>query len=212
MAAPYKYAGPTENSWTSRKVEIRRRVLGQLPVELPDARVLELFAGAGEMRTACYQDVQEWIGVDLDPLSVATVCGDACLAIRSGVLGDLGRFDVIDLDPFANPWRALWLVSQWRRGPRPFALFLTEGGVTGRARMNQSMHRFGWGWPMMEALGLAAHDHPVGLITAKRHRPRIVSKVLSSWFGESSVGQILIAGGGASGGTFYAGALITPPK
>lgn len=198
----------TDNSSIETKTKLRRRVLRALAVEQNALRVLELYAGSGRIRQACYRDVGEWQGVDIDPLSVATVCGDAGLAIRSGVLGDLGRFDVIDIDPYANPWHALWLVSERRRSTRPFAVFLTEGGTGGCAAMTKTIGGMGWGWPLLVALGLRPEDRPSEVITRKRNRPRLVSTVLAAWFGERSVGKIFIGQGGGQGGTFYAGAII----
>jgi hypothetical protein len=113
-----------DNRSLKAKVELRRWLLDAMGIT--DVRVLDACAGAGHIWGAMREHVtiSSWVRSDTAPRQVGTLRLSALQAVQAL---DLGGFNVIDIDPYGEPWDAyLAALPQLRE---PVAVFLTRGRV-----------------------------------------------------------------------------------
>lgn len=167
-------------------------------------RVLELYAGPGELRRACWWGAKEVLGFDLDLGAVAEVVGDTERLLRHM---DVTRFSVVDADAFAAPWLPVWLVAQQhRRAGWPasrLVVFGTDGSMGGQARMNPTFARRGWSRQMCEAAGVDPLDRPCGIATSKTAVAATARRAMAAMFSGMRLDRFATSSGGGSGGTLY---------
>lgn len=112
------------------KVALRREALA-LVGGADRARVLDLFAGAGEMHRKVWHEAAGYLGGDRlleKALAHPEPCHHAQARVLLGNL-DLERWNVFDLDAYGSPWSEVTLLAARRRlavGER-VALVLTDG-------------------------------------------------------------------------------------
>lgn len=192
------------NSKTASKIEIRRRILADVP---SPHRVLELYAGPGVMRAGVYAEAERVAGIDIDPRSVADYLGAAERVVQRI---DLNGFNVFDADHFGSPWEAVYHLGR-RRRPRSsevIAVFVTDGASGGPARMCPTFARRGWSRQMCDAVGVRPDERPAGIVTGKRNVERTTRQLLAAFFPGWELRRVVFAYGGGSGGTLYAGAVL----
>ena len=108
------------------KAEIRQNVLDEMGYE--NARVMDLFAGDGEMYSRVWHKASTYVGCDLewpkDKRKIFVV--DNRRLMRSI---DLSGFNVFDLDHYGSPWEHVLLLTKARAvaNGEKVALVLTEG-------------------------------------------------------------------------------------
>lgn len=112
----------TDNTSLASKLAIRRWLLGRMGVTQVD--VLDTCAGVGHIWHAMKQHVtvRRWVRCDVKPRQAGTLKMTATDAVRSLPLAD---FNVIDIDPYGDPWEAY--LAMLPRLMRPTAVFLTRG-------------------------------------------------------------------------------------
>lgn len=120
------------SGWAKRR--LRLQTVG---AALPRLRVLEGFAGEGELYRTVWEGAAAGAAIDMDPDKAALAaterrrwavyCGDTEKALASGWMGHVA-FDVVDLDAYGSPWPFLraWCASERERAPET-TLFLTDG-------------------------------------------------------------------------------------
>jgi hypothetical protein len=114
----------TDNRSLRQKIALRRWLLGELGIT--EVRVLDVCAGAGNIWSAMADHVKvaQWIRSDIKPRQAGTLRLTALQAINAL---DVAPFNVIDIDPYGEPWDAyLALLPRLRQ---PVAVFLTRGRV-----------------------------------------------------------------------------------
>lgn len=108
------------------KAEIRRNVLAEIGAE--SARVLDLFAGAGEMYQATWKDAAHYVGCDLEWFKDERLCYVVDNRRLMRTL-DLQGFNIFDMDHYGSPWEHAWMLMRLREikpGER-VGVVLTEG-------------------------------------------------------------------------------------
>jgi len=125
-----KYAlSDTHAKGRSGKVALRREALEAIGADR--ARVLDLFAGRGEMHAAVWAEAAGYCGVDKDLAKVlahpATVYHAPATAVLWAV--DLDGFNVFDFDAYGSPWSEMGVLFRRRRlAPgEALAIVLTDG-------------------------------------------------------------------------------------
>ena len=109
-----------DNSCAALKAQLRRAYLP------PDARVLDLFAGHGEMYRRAYAgNVSNYYGVDKQVVHDAALCtlGDN---IKFVCQNDITKYNVFDLDAYGIPWDLFFLIIK-RLKKGEYIFFLTDG-------------------------------------------------------------------------------------
>jgi len=109
-----------DNSCAALKAQLRRAYLP------PDARVLDLFAGHGEMYRRAYAgNVSNYYGVDKQIAHDAALCamGDN---IKYVCQNDITKYNVFDLDAYGIPWDLFFLIIK-RLKMGEYTFFLTDG-------------------------------------------------------------------------------------
>lgn len=125
----------TDNRRLDLKIQIRRKTLEH--AALGELRVLDLCAGEGQVWRTMREHVKlaDYIPVDIAPRLPGTILGDATDE-RFLSAFDLGRFTVIDIDTYGEPWKP------WRhileRLKQKTAVFLTHGAVSSPGGANIS--------------------------------------------------------------------------
>lgn len=188
------------NSKTERKIELRRAMVARMREPL---RVLELYAGPGAMRAACWHDAEEVVGIDADLRSVAEYHGDTCATLRHL---DISRFNVFDADAFAAPWEAVWLIS--RRSaklPDEIAVFATAGAAI--AAMHPTYRAAGWSQQQMDACQVTP-DMPLNAHLKLKGASLAARQFFTGFFPDRTLSAFATASGGKFGGTLYAGGVL----
>lgn len=134
------------------KVELRRWLLGEM--NLQAVRVLDTCAGAGKIWTAMrpHVTIDRWIRCDIKPRQLGTLRLTATQAVDSL---PLDTFNVIDIDPYGEPWEPyLHALMRFRSLT---AFFLTRGRVANVVTSNISMIASGLPteWPVPRTPALA---------------------------------------------------------
>lgn len=135
----------TDSSHLVEKVEIRKRVCTKLGAPL--LKVLDLFAGEGRVWQAMrqYFTVESYVPVDKRVLQSGTIRMD--VNPRTVRAFDPGRFNVIDIDAYGDPWEiwaaiatgiihptaVFWTFGHLGMGPTSCSYFLRESNGIPRA-------------------------------------------------------------------------------
>lgn len=153
-----------DHSTFKYKASLRRSLLR----EIADPVVLEAFGGWGRLYRECYSDVARGVVIEKDPRRSAflarqrptwAVYETDCVQALADGLGSHLAVNLLDLDPWGEPWPALeaFFGSQ-REFPQRLGVAVTDG-------LRQKVRRFG-AWDvgslaaMVERYGNAAiHDH-----------------------------------------------------
>ena len=114
------------------KVELRKRVLAEVP-----APVFDAFAGSGQMFRRVWRDAPGYVGCDLRwfPDERMAYVADNKRVLRSI---DLGGFGIFDLDAYGSPWEQALIIAG-RRIVKPgerIGFCITEGSSL-KLRMGQ---------------------------------------------------------------------------
>jgi hypothetical protein len=120
MASPRK----TDNASLSSKIAIRRWLLDRM--RLREIRVLDTCAGLGHVWQAMedHVTIRQWTRCDVKPRRAGTVALSAVQALERF---RLDTYDVVDIDPYGEPWEPYRVLL--RRMTTPMAVFLTHGHV-----------------------------------------------------------------------------------
>lgn len=118
----------TDNASITTKIAIRRWLLDRM--DITEARVLDTCCGLGKIWTAMEEHVtiRQWTRCDVKPRRAGVLALDATTALQKF---PLDVYNVIDIDPYGEPWEPFYVVLQ--RLTQPTAVFLTRGhtGVSG---------------------------------------------------------------------------------
>ncbi len=149
-----------DNSSLPLKLALRREALAACKRKPPF--VLDAFAGLGEMHRALYSDLNG-VAIDNDPNRAGLLpfarptwtCldADAVSAIENGLLAQYD-FDLIDLDPYGNPWPAVLAVIASIR--REVVLIVTDG-MRSKIRISDGFAIKSIA-PMLQRFGASLHD------------------------------------------------------
>lgn len=155
------------------------------------------------MRDGAWSGAASWFGIDADIRSVATAYG-RCEDVLRCI--DIDPFDIYDIDPFANPYHALWIIGQRisRQSQRQVGILLTDGGGAGYANLQTTFRSAGWSRQMMQAMGVRPNDKRAGL---KGRGSNVVAQTMvRRWIGPISRWWSAKNG---TGTTFYYGAVAS---
>lgn len=135
----------TDNVSLASKVALRRWLLERM--HLDTVTVLDTCAGAGHVWTAMEEHVRilSWVRCDIKPRQGGTLAMTATQAVKSL---PLDAFNVIDIDPYGEPWEPYREVL--RRLKAPTAIFLTHGHVmqAGSSKANLAAVGIPADWPI----------------------------------------------------------------
>lgn len=122
----------TNNSNLNLKVDLRRTVLK--PAGLKRLRVLDLFAGGGEIWNRLRKEfrIESYMPCDIKPQMPGTLKANVTPLFVEAVAGD--NINVVDVDTYGEPWE-IW-ASVANRIRQPAAIYLTHGVVG----MGQTSH------------------------------------------------------------------------
>jgi len=163
-----------ENSAPGVKAELRRWLIGQLGF----TRVLDCFAGRGEMWSRVYQQSEFYLGLDMKVSWADTRRMIACDSRRylRHRDTDLARFNLFDLDAFGSPYEHLAIICSRIKPAARVGFCLTDGlGFNAAVNSNDG--------------GLLAH---VGL---RRHSRTRTQHELRAEISETSIRKSLAAAG-----------------
>ena len=156
----------TDNVSLASKVAIRCWLLDRLSIT--DAYVLDTCAGAGRVWAAMEDHVaiRQWTRCDVKPRGAGTLALSALDAVRRF---PLDTYNVVDIDPYGEPWapyRALLA-----RLTRPVAVFLTHGHVRQSAIQSATLDAIGLpsSWPVPRTPSLSAFVAQMQLEQTWRH-------------------------------------------
>lgn len=110
-----------DSSSTAAKVRLRRWLLDRMSIE--DAYVLDACAGLGQIWESMedHVNIMQWTKCDIAPRRVGTLKIDATNAIERF---PIETYNVVDIDPFGDPWEPYWALLP--RIKKPTAVFLTH--------------------------------------------------------------------------------------
>jgi len=114
------------NTGLASKIKIRKALLKELEVE----KVLDCYAGTGEMYRNCYLKY-DYLGLDRRiPVNFTQnlIEIDNTKYLRSE---NLNQFNVFDLDAFGNPWYQFGIVLHRRTSKSKFVVFCTDSLILG---------------------------------------------------------------------------------
>jgi hypothetical protein len=113
-----------DNRSLASKIAIREWLLARMRFE--DVTVLDVCSGHGHIWSAMKDRVRirQWTRTDRQPRGPHVLTLDAVSAIARF---NLDGYNVIDIDPYGEPWEAYLVALQ--RITRPTAFFLTHGHV-----------------------------------------------------------------------------------
>ncbi len=160
----------SDNSTLPRKVMLRQQMLAFLR-RMPDAGppvVLEAYGGYGAIWQRCYRDLPQGCVFEQQRHKGDVLCaqrptwavyvGDCAPALHAGAGAHL-PVNVLDLDPYGDPWPALDAFCTSER-PRPpvLAIAVHDGLLQYIRRFNGGAHSSLAAWvPRYGAEGLADH-------------------------------------------------------
>lgn len=152
------------------KVEMRTRLLTEMG--LKPLRVLDLYAGAGtvwkEMRK--HFEISSYVPLDKSPRQPGTIRVDDSTRFLPGF--DMTEFNVVDIDPYGEPWPAWDVFTQMIK--QKTAVFITNGTMVA-TRSHYVMTELGipveWNAPKRVELSQFA---PQFFLTPTRHSCRLV--------------------------------------
>lgn len=175
----------TDNKQIDMKLELREQVLRRAGVKA--CRVLDLFAGRGEIWTAMRSRIKvvRYVPCDKTPRMPGTIRGDSTDE-RFLAAFDMRNFNVVDIDTYGEPWRPYRLLAE--RVVHPTVFFLTHGEVSGLGGCNTSafvLETLGIpkNWPIPQKIGLARYA--ARIMTSKP-----LSNVRLAWGNRVSVSNV----------------------
>ena len=114
----------TDNRSLASKVALRRWLLKRMGFS--EVRVLDTCAGLGHVWTAMedHVTIQQWTRCDVKPRRPGTLALEALDAVKRF---PLDVYNVIDIDPYCEPWAPYR--AMLARLTQPTAVFLTHGHV-----------------------------------------------------------------------------------
>lgn len=117
-------ARKTDNVDLDAKLELRSWLLERM--EIDRVRVLDTCSGLGHVwrAMASRATIDQWVRCDEKPRQPGVLKITAVESVRRL---PLDRFNVIDIDPYGEPWEAYAIAL--RRLTQPTAIFLTHGHV-----------------------------------------------------------------------------------
>jgi hypothetical protein len=141
-----------DNSDPKSKIVLRQWLLKEMG-GAPNTRVMELYAGMGDMYDSVYTDVKKHIGFELRKVDRPTwLQGDNRTLLKTRVNG----WDLYDLDAYASPWQLANDICRMRE-PGRYAMALTCG-------MNRSLCTGVINGFIRQKIGLKGMGHGVGLL------------------------------------------------
>lgn len=144
----------TDNASLPTKVMLRRWLLREMGITR--VRVLDACAGAGEVWTAmaAHVEVERWIQCDIKPRRLGQL---RMTALETMLRMPLDPFNVIDIDPYGEPWEAYHAAIQRIR--TPMAIFLTRGGLVNVVTSNElrELCHLPRSWPVPRTPALAEY-------------------------------------------------------
>ena len=164
------------------KAELRRRLLEFVPCP----KVFETHSGPGIMRRAVYSDVEDWVGVDLDPNAPDAIHADSVLVMRAM---NISAFNFFDVDAFGSPWQHIWVISQRWTGIPPLGLVWTDGNRKGLSAKHPTPRSSGWSRQLVEATGISL-DTPPRKYWGK-YKERAPLKIIQAFFPGMTVMQYI---------------------
>lgn len=119
------HEGQVDNRSLGSKIALRNWLLSRM--NLSKVSVLDTCAGAGHVWAEMQKHVtvEKWIRCDVKPRQAGTLMIEATDAVKSLPIGD---FNVVDIDPYGEPWGAY--AELLPRITRPTAVFLTCGRMS----------------------------------------------------------------------------------
>lgn len=144
----------TDNRSLRNKIALRRWLLDQM--QLRDVSVLDTCAGEGHIWTAMQDHVRvrQWVRTDVKARHPGTL---KLTALQAVTTFDITGFNVIDIDPYGEPWEPyLALLPRLRQ---PTAIFLTRGRVEYTVASNAALEACGIpaGWKVPHSPRLATY-------------------------------------------------------
>jgi hypothetical protein len=156
----------TDNRSLRNKIALRQWLLGEMGIT--DCRVLDTCAGAGQIWDAMREHVtlSTWIRSDIKPRRAGTLKLSAVQMI--GVM-PIADFNVIDIDPYGEPWAAY--LALLPRLTHETAVFLTRGTVSYGVLTDAVLETFGIPrtWPVPHSQRLAAYLDSLALSETWRY-------------------------------------------
>ena len=149
MAGPIK----TDNVSLASKVAIRCWLLARM--DITDVYVLDTCTGAGHVWSAMddHVTIRQWTRCDVTPRGAGTLALSAVDAVRRF---PLDTYNVVDIDPYGEPWEPYRALLT--RITRPVAVFLTHGHVRQSGVHATTLEALGLpsSWPVPRTPSLSA--------------------------------------------------------
>jgi hypothetical protein len=172
----------TDNASLPTKLALREWLLRRM--KLTDVYVLDACAGAGHVWRAMEDrvNIRQWTKCDLKPRSNGTLAMSAVQAMRSL---PVDTFNVIDIDPYGEPWTAYSAFLNRDAITQPTAVFLTYGHLRFSVVTNETLDMIGlprdWYIPRTPAMATfcaerslqVTHRHARIRCAARVHLPRV---------------------------------------
>ena len=173
-------AKKTDNRSLPTKIALRRWLLDRMG--FIEVRVLDTCTGLGRIWQAMedHVTIRQWTRCDIKPRRAGTLALSATGALEKF---NLAPYNVVDIDPYGEPWEPFRAFL--RRFSRPTALFLTHGHVMNAQVANSNLAAVGLptNWPIPRTPALSAfvagqclsiaHDHAAIRYAAQVTLPRV---------------------------------------
>ena len=114
-------------------------------VETNTPAVMETHGGAGRLFRACYSDIQRGIVFEKDPEKSSLLAQqrptwsvyecDCVTALRAGI-GSHVQIDILDIDPYGEPWPVLDAFLQSERPLAPTLFIVVNDGLRQKVRLS----------------------------------------------------------------------------
>lgn len=140
-----------DNKDLPSKLELRRWLLHSIGVS--DVSVLDTCAGAGHVWNGmrAHVNITKWVRCDIKPRQAGTLQMTAMEAVKALPLSE---FNVIDIDPYGDPFGPYLAALQ--RITQPTTFFLTHGHIGHGQMSNESVSAAGipldWNYPRTPTL------------------------------------------------------------
>ena len=168
VGGPARTRDFTDNAALPLKVAIRRWLLDRMGIT--EAYVLDTCSGEGRVWSAManYVSIAQWVRTDIKPRTPGTMplsAEQACTALP------VEAFNVIDIDPYGDPFGAYNAMLIRRRILGPTAVFLTHGHVAHSVVADAAARAVGMptDWPMPHSPGLSDFIAKMNLEATWKH-------------------------------------------
>lgn len=164
-----------DNSAPAAKIALRAWLVDQIQ----PARVLDCFAGTGQMWRGAYQRTEFYLGLDrkVAPTDARRLIACDSLRYLRDRDVDIARFNLFDLDAYGSPYQHLAIICSRLRAKSAVGFVLTSG-LGFNAAMNSMETK------LLEYVGLEAHR--VGR-TQHMLREEIESRAIQRALGEAGL-------------------------